>query len=347
MSCTDCYNGCPEIQPDTCIKYTGPDFPALGITQYDPLYKVENIILTKLTSVLSGAGIDLSSVDLNCAFVEGLLVGDKNLINMIQMLVDAACSLKASLTQLDEQVNTFVTYETSCLTGLPASPTQAQILQALLLKVCSMSVTLNSIQSDYVKASQLNTLIANFLSSGTSTTQQFTKMVPYVAYEYYGPLSNFDVSGKGLASVGYDKVYICNGSYGTPDKRGRVAVGAVQGVPGGALEAAVDPSLPANAGTGYVINQKFGQSFVTLNQSQIPPHTHVATDSGHSHPITSTMKGDLGGLGAVPAANMTSSESGGSTDTGYANVSISSTGGGQSHDNRQPSIASYFIMYIP
>ena len=347
MSCTDCYNGCPEIQPDSCIKYTGPDFVELGIHQYDPLYKVENIILTKLSGILIGSGIDLSAVDLSCTFVETLLSGDKNLVNTIQMLVDAACSLKSSLDALSAQVNVSTTFDTSCLTGLPASPTQAQILQALLLKVCSMNTILTSIQSDYVKASQLNTLIASYLSSSSSSTQQNTKMVPYVAYEYYGPLSNFDVGGKGLASAGYDKVYICNGSYGTPDKRGRVAVGAVQGVPGGALDAAVDPSLPANAGTGYTIGQKFGQSFVVLSQAQLPPHTHIATDSGHTHPILSTMKGDLKGLGAVPAANMTTSESGGSTEIGYANITISSTGGGQSHDNRQPSIAAYFIMYIP
>jgi microcystin-dependent protein len=343
MSCTNCYNGCAEINPDTCIKYTGNDIVSLGIYKGDPLAKVETIILTKLQEVLVGNGIDLSAVTLDCTFLSNMLVGNKTLISILNVLIDAACSLHSSITEVQEEITSPVSYNTSCLTGLPTNPTTSDVLQALLNKVCSMNTTLNGIAADYVKASQLNVLITNFLVS-SSGVQQKTKLVPYVAYEYYGPLSNFDSAGIGLAATGFEKVYICNGQNGTPDKRGRVAVGAVQGVPGGALDAAVDPLLPQNAGTNYVLNQKFGQSFVTLNTSQMPAHTHSATDSGHAHTIQGLNKG------AGNGTNVVGSEGGSftkQTNTGFANITISSAGGNLPHDNRQPSIAANFIMYIP
>lgn len=346
MSCTNCFNGCPEINPDTCIKYTGDDISSLGIYKGDPLAKVETIILTKLQSILTGNGIDLSAVSLDCTFLSNTLIGDKTLISILNVLIGAACSLHESIVAIESEIETPVSYNTSCLTGLPTNPTTADILQALLNKVCTMSSTLDSIAADYVKASQLNTLIANYLTTNTST-QQKTKMVPYVAYEYYGPLSNFNSSGIGLSSVGFEKVYICNGQNGTPDKRGRVAVGAVQGVPGGALDAAVDPLLPQNAGTNYTLSQKFGQSFVTLDASQMPAHTHAVNDTGHSHNISSSENLGLGGAGAVPATGINGSESGGSTLSALTNITIASAGGGLPHDNRQPSIAANYIMYIP
>jgi hypothetical protein len=42
-------------------------------------------------------------------------------------------------------------------------------------------------------------------------------MVPYSVLEYYGPLNNFDVTGKGLGD--WDKVYLCNGLNSIPIKR--------------------------------------------------------------------------------------------------------------------------------
>ena len=93
-------------------------------------------------------------------------------------------------------------------------------------------------------------------------------MVPYVAYEYYGPLTNFDGSGIGIPANGFFKVYLCNGLNGTPDKRGRVAVGAIQNVPGGPLDAAVNPSNAGNP--NYALYTTAGANTVTLITSQIP-----------------------------------------------------------------------------
>ena len=41
MSCSNCFNGCAEITSDKCVKYTGADIPALGISYGDTLLHVE------------------------------------------------------------------------------------------------------------------------------------------------------------------------------------------------------------------------------------------------------------------------------------------------------------------
>ena len=343
MSCTDCFNGCGTPMPDTCVKYTGPDISALGITSGDPLSKVEEILLNMVQDFSEGDGITLSSINMTCTYLTSLLsTSPKTLKNIIQVLVTAICSLKTSVTAL-ESVNTGVSFDTSCLTGLPTNPTLADIVEAMLTNLCALNTTVNTIFSDYVKASQLNSLIASYLSSTSGSTQQYTKMVPYVAYEYFGPLSNFDSNGKGISAAGFDKVYVCNGSYGTPDHRGRTPIGAVQGVPGAlALDSAVDPSIPANAGTNYVLGQKVGMSYVTLISSQMPVHSHTINDPGHAHTFEGAKPSGGGGDSSRDGVQITLN-----TNSSTTGITINSTGGGQPHDNRQPSIAAYFIMYIP
>lgn len=355
MSCVGCYNGCGTPTPDKCVKYTGVDITFLGSTTpdictNDPLYKVEQVLITKIQSILNATGINPNTV-LGCDFLTTLLNGaDITASKLFKIYAQAICELKGDVEALEAIVNTSVVFNTGCLTGLSTNPTRDQILQAVLNKVCTDSTRITTIESDYVKATQLNTLIAQYLSNQSGSVQQNTKMVPYVAYEYYGPLSNFDSQGVGLTSAGYSKVYICNGSNGTPDKRGRVAVGAIQGVPGGALDPAVDPSLPANTGMNYALKQKFGATTITLNETQIPAHVHGVTDNGHSHNLKSshTSTGvivysdprmSLGDAnGTVASASITDTKTG---------ITINSTGGSQPHDNRQPSIAAYYIMFIP
>jgi microcystin-dependent protein len=350
MSCQGCFNGCGTITPDTCVRYTGDSIPLLGINNGDPVSKVEEAIIDKVVEFAEGNGIALADIDLKCPFIEDLFgcCQDKTLKNLIQVLIDANCTLKELVDTLSATVNSVYSFNVVCLTGLPVNPTRDDILQALLNKVCEMDSTLTTIANDYVKASQLNSLIASYLSSVSGgTVQQSTKMVPYVAYEYYGPLSNFDSGGVGIASAGYQKVYICNGSNGTPDRRGRVAVGAVQGVPGGALDSAVDPTNPANPSTNYVLNQKWGSSYITLTTGQMPSHSHTVTDAGHSHTITGSNETSFTSGGAVAAVQMDGAEAAGSTNTATTGITIASAGSSQAHDNRQPSIGAYFIMYIP
>jgi hypothetical protein len=94
------------------------------------------------------------------------------------------------------------------------------ILQATINKLCelnsSFAAFVVTVNNTYVKLSDLNSLIAAYLSGQSAATKYYTRMVPYTVVEYYGTLSgNFDASGAGL---GYfeKKSTLCNGNNSTP-----------------------------------------------------------------------------------------------------------------------------------
>ena len=136
------------------------------------------------------------------------------------------------------------------------------------------------------------------------------------------------------------------------------------------LDTAVDPSNPGNP--NYSLGTKYGSCMVSLNVTQIPSHSHTATntviDVGHFHYL-STVSGQtskpalspnnylasvnnagndgnyaLGGtLEALPNVGKSST----STTNISVQTSLSNVGGGLGHNNVQPSIGCYYIMYIP
>ncbi len=193
-------------------------------------------------------------------------------------------------------------------------------------------------------------------------------MVPYAVVEYYGPLTgNFDATGAGLGD--WEKIYLCNGNNGTPDKRGRVPVGATTGMGGGALNPAVDPAVAGNP--AYALLGTAGSNTVTLSPTQIPAHSHSATATvvdNHYHFVAasdSTGSCDIitstdpvaraGSCGTNPAYELRKSgettatlgKSSGAQGTIDVSVAIGSTGGGLAHSNYQPGLGCYYIMYIP
>lgn len=196
-------------------------------------------------------------------------------------------------------------------------------------------------------------------------------MVPFTAVEYYGPLNGYPGASDGFGGTGigfgaWEKVYLCNGLNGTPDKRGRVPVGVTNGMGGGAFSAAVDPAIAGNP--TYTIGSTAGSNTVTLTSAQIPSHTHPATvaitDPGHRHDIWGITGGDnddmsntvrfAGGdkLQSEPAFFFTNTQACQPATTGLdgTNVAVTvnnNTGGGNAHANNQPALACYYIMYIP
>lgn len=358
MACKDCYTGCDEVTPDKCVQYTGEDIPLLGICSGDFLSDVHKIILDKFLEVIDGSGIDLSSITLSCQYTKDLVGNsDKTVAVLIQKLFDSQCTLKQLIDQALAPDPSF-SFNTSCLT-LPANPSKDDILQAAITKLCSVDTRLTVIENDYVKSSELETLVNQIITPTTTptTVQFFTRMVPFVAVPYFGPLSNFDNNGKGLSSVGYDKIYICNGQNLTPDLRGRTIVGAVRNVPGGALDAAVDPTSPINPNSNYSVGDKFGETHHTLSISEVPAHSHPVNDPGHVHPpmrlyarninygnenSTKVLQANSGNnsLLVTPQGDNTSTR----VTTG---ISVGSVGSGAPFNVRQPSIAALWIMYIP
>jgi len=389
MSCESCYNGCVETVSDQCVRYTGLDSVPLDIQSGDNLQTVLQNIIDGLVPLFTGTGDKITlSAAIRCAIINGYLPtpatpNQWTSEQIFQALTKVVCNLQTQIGVVAADIATLnANYTIGCLTGVTASSDTHDIVQAIITKLCATATSLTALSLDvstnYVKLADLDALIAAYIAStsGSTANQQYLKMVPYVAYEYYGPLTNFDGTGMGIPANGFYKVYLCNGLNSTPDKRGRVGVGAIASVPGGPLDAAVNP---ANAGNpNYALYNKSGANTVTLIASQIPSHTHAASVSAtgtvpnHTHiimggngpnasanvptalEVAASSNNDGGNLGykAVAAAVQThnsgiTSASGAGPVSLTVSVSNSETGGGSAHANIQPVIAAYYIMYIP
>ena len=377
MACNNCYNGCVETTSDKCVRYTGENVTSLAIENGDNLFTVEQALINTIVSFLDGTGIKINiPIGDYCTLVTQYLppcfpaCGNPSAKELFTALVKAACNLQTQVTSINGTLTTLnANYTIGCLTGVTASSDTHDIVQAVITKLCQLGVDLAALSLDvstnYVKIADLNGLIAAYLASvAPAVTPYYTRMVPFTVMEYYGGLSgNFDVNGVGIGP--WQQIYLCNGLNGTPDKRGRVGVGAIVGVGGGALNPAVDPSNPSNP--NYALNLATGANTVTLSATQIPAHTHsvTLTDPGHHHfvagsdttasasPINATTPIASGGSAGTNTAYelhpSVLSATVGKTSTSFTgvNATIGSTGGGLSHANIQPSIACYYIMYIP
>ena len=376
MSCQNCYNGCTDIISDKCTKYTGNNVPELGIENGDSLFSVQQSIFSFLLSVIDGTSI---KPEINQEFICEKIsqyLGEQELTlpNIINAILQTACDLQTQVTNVKNSVDTINTaYTLNCVSGVTDNTNTHEVLQAVITKLCSVNTALTAlslnVSTNYVKLSELDSLIVAYLSGGSSSTKLYNKMVPYTVVEFYGDITGkFDATGSGLGE--WEKIYLCNGNNGTPDKRGRVSVGTTTGMGGGTLDAAVDPSNSGNP--NYSLGTKYGSCMVSLNITQIPSHSHTATntviDAGHFHYL-STVSGQtskpalspstylasvnnegndgnyvLGGtLEALPSVGKSAT----STTNISVQTSLSNIGGGLGHNNVQPSIGCYYIMYIP
>lgn len=349
MACKDCFSNCNDFVNDNCVKYTGDTIPVLGICKGDPVSKVEQVIIEKVLEFAEGKNIILGDINLEtCPELLQILNGeDPTLERLISILWKNQCTLKELIG-----TSSPVSFNTACLSGLPENPTKDQILQAALNKICSMSSVVDSLPATYVKISDLQNLVQQIIQQNSETpsggVQYKDRMPPNVALPYFGSLNNFDNTGKGISALGWDKVYLCNGSNGTPDLRGRTLVGAVRNIPGGALDTAVNPANPLNiAPVDYAMGDKFGENFVKLTTNEIPSHSHPVNDPGHRHTLPPNVHQDGNAAGGEGGSNEKAPRVTLYTTTNTTGISIGATGGGQAHNNRQPSIACAFIMYIP
>ena len=363
--CSNCYNGCVETISDQCVRYTGVDVPILGIKTGDSLSYVEQALITFLTSTLDGTGIILPiNPQIICEIVSKNLVSceDLSLPNVISAIIKAVCELDTRVTALEDDFAALeASYSVGCLTGVTGSSGTHAILQAVITKLCGLEVELDAlslnVSTNYVKLSDLNSLIAAYLTSVGTSTKYYNRMIPYGVVEFYGSLTGkFDGTGAGIVGTDWEKIYLCNGNNGTPDKRGRVPVGATTGMGGGSFNPAVDPGVAGNP--SYALLGTAGSNTVTLSATEIPAHSHLATatvtDPGHLHTISYAhgeadqnepgTSGDLMDMNGIKSSST-------STNTAFTGVSVAvsvgSTGGGLAHANYQPGLGCYYIMYIP
>ena len=370
--CDACYNGCVQTVSDECVRYTGLDNAALDIVSGDNLQVVIDNIISNLVPLLTGEGDRITlAAGIRCAIVNGYLPAPVDTDQwtseqIFQALVKVVCDLQTQIDTIDAEIATLnADYSVECLDGVSDSSDTHDIVQAIITKLCATVADLAALTLDvdtnYVKLADLDALIAAYIasSSGGSSNQQYLKMVPYVAYEYYGPLTNFDGSGIGFPALGFYKVYLCNGLNGTPDKRGRVTVGAIDSVPpvGIGLDPSVDPAASAS-NPNYALYSTAGSNAITLTTSQIPAHSHPAIASStatvspnpHSHSYAGTNSPASNTSGSATRTSEPANKTTSSVDLSVSvatSVTISDAGGGGSHSNIQPVIGAYYIMYIP
>jgi microcystin-dependent protein len=123
-------------------------------------------------------------------------------------------------------------------------------------------------------------------------------------------------------------------TFKVPDLRGRVPIGSGTGV-----------GLTARtlAGTG-------GAETHTLTESEMPSHTHTATDAGHTHdfvvgPLSTANSGGANtGTKWGGGNNEGTATYNGTTASGTAIITVSSTGGGTAHNNMQPFLVLNYII---
>ena len=114
-------------------------------------------------------------------------------------------------------------------------------------------------------------------------------------------------------------------TFALPDLRGRTPIGPGNG-----------PGL-----SSYREGQKGGVEHVTLTTNQIPSHNHrinAVTTGGNSTTPTNHLLGD--------SAAFDDEFSNANPNTQMASSMVANTGGGQSHENRQPFLAIYYIIAL-
>ncbi len=371
-NCSNCYSGCVNVYSDQCVRYTGIDVPVLGIKTGDSLSYVEQALITFLVSTLDGTGIKPTiPSEVICDLVSQYLPECEDLseVDLFKALIQAVCNLQEQIDVQKARIDVIeADYDIDCLDGVAAGDGTHTIVQAIITKLCSVSTDLTAlalnVATNYVALADLNELIQAYLDTLAPATQFYTRMIPYSPIPYMGSLSNFDITGAGTGD--WINIYLCNGLNGTPDFRGRIPVGAIVGVSGGTLPAQVNPSSSIFNPNYSLGDTVYGVNSIILSTSQIPSHVHSITDVTHSHLSTYNSTANTGNVSLSASypisgesqesnpnrdyqlvSNINDANVGKTSDVYTGITSTNSTGGSTAHDNKQPSIATYWIIYLP
>lgn len=372
MGCSNCFNGCGDnIISDKCVKYTGNDFTLLStvINTGDSLFMVEQDIFALLLQMNDGTGIQptLNYVGF-CTAINDLLPGGNNstINEVLEAFGELICNHQGQIeTMLGVLTTLEANYTVGCLAPvLPSAGTHA-ILQAVIDKLCIIEADLVALtlelHTNYVLISDIDTYIQDFIDNSPTTSLVNNKMVPYIAYPYFGPtLGNFDITGAGIGD--WVKIYLCNGVNNTPDLRGRVVVGCTT-MGSNPFSPAVDPGIPGNP--TYTLNTFNGANNVILSVNQLASHSHsitvAATTSltGEIRHISQSFL-DWGSTTGIFTkltgySDDETPEIADYADTGGVSINANHThtasagnaGSNEAHPNIQPVIAGNYIMYIP
>ncbi len=116
---------------------------------------------------------------------------------------------------------------------------------------------------------------------------------------------------------------LCDGTDNTPNLTDRFIVGA---------------------GNTYSVGNTGGYAHVTLTTNQMPTHSHTITDPGHDHYVYGGSNESTTRNSHACYANVKMNYLDIETDMSKTNITLNSTGGSASHENRPPYYALCFIM---
>jgi len=87
--------------------------------------------------------------------------------------------------------------------------------------------------------------------------------------------------------------------------------------------------VPMSFGTGFVLGQRSGEQFHTLITGELPAHTHPLNATANLGSVTTPVNNLLATPGGADPY-------GAGANSNLAANSLTATGGGQPHENRQP-----------
>jgi microcystin-dependent protein len=102
--------------------------------------------------------------------------------------------------------------------------------------------------------------------------------------------------------------------------------------------------IPIHVGGGWLEGQKAGEEFHTVNQQEMPAHTHTLNGSTQSTPASLTQDPTNGFMAAPNSANYVSPNAGQLTTINP--TTVTNVGSSQPHENRQPFLVLNFVIAL-
>lgn len=371
----------PNSIPVDSVIWTGDDIECLNICNGEAITELMFAVATRVCQLMEITNVE--NITLCDKFIAALGTQDKVIANLLQILFDESCSLREFIEQVEKDTKTSIglTLDFKCISTQidPCTPTNlenlSQVLQVIINAFCDLKNQFDNLVDsigdliDNDITEYLDGLFESDLPNriikivGPTPKYKFRGFVPPNCPIFYtGPMSYFNGSGIGIGPMtGW---YLCNGANGTTDMRGVVPVGMLQGMGGGTLPSNVNPSTnPITPSANYSMGDRGGRIGVNLTTSQIPSHSHpiVVNDPGHAHTYTRfympsrnandpniVWPSGTDGLERDNGADVMTAQRSESTSTNTTGitVNISSTGGGQIHENRMPYVAGAYIQMI-
>jgi microcystin-dependent protein len=127
-------------------------------------------------------------------------------------------------------------------------------------------------------------------------------------------------------------------TFNLPDRRGRVSV-QLDPAGGTINSATMSPD-------GKTLGARGGEQLHTLASSEMPSHSHGVNDSGHSHAASVRLGTTVNSPAIIQGGSADNASFNFSTAPALTGITIQNAGGGNAHNNMQPSIACNYIMRI-